>query len=495
MATTKIVLLSDSTNGWFAYTANRRLYLPEYLYSTYRNTIKTAECSTIDGAYQSLTTAYWGGVGADEIHLYDGSVGGQWVVDYDDPTVLAARVTAVSPDVVITALGINGATGAGTADLISSIKSVAPTANILVVAQNPTTSEGLSGSGDRRDTIQADAASESATFIDVYQAYANTGDWESYLADAVHPNADGLQLYSDVVGPVVGGLGLISEVEAPVAVLDDAVLLLRALNYSGSGDWLDESGNGYDAVPSGSPTYADGAFTLNGTNQFFTVADQDEFDVGVGESLTALVACTFDADETDSAPITKRNNGYPGWAYSINPSEGASATGYFTDTTNTSAGSISSSLPALDDGEVHVVGMRFDQGGYADGIYDDTINVNGRDISNIGAMVAGASAPVYIGKWQYGGYHKGKIIAAAIWDYKLSDAEVAAAVAALPIEYQVSEAATLHGDKLLEWIYANVSPTRFTDTELVGILNQINGTTGKEYAEARGTFLGVPAAG
>ena len=41
-----------------------------------------------------------------------------------------------------------------------------------------------------------------------------------------------------------------------MTVLDDAELLLQAKNYSGSGDWLDESGNGHDAQP-GSTSGAD----------------------------------------------------------------------------------------------------------------------------------------------------------------------------------------------------------------------------------------------
>lgn len=58
----------------------------------------------------------------------------------------------------------------------------------------------------------------------------------------------------------------------------------------------------------------------------------------------------------------------------------------------------------------------------------------------------------------------------------------------------VPDAAELHGDALFEYILEYGALT-VTDTELVGALNELNGTTGVEYAQARATYLGVDPAG
>jgi hypothetical protein len=87
-----------------------------------------------------------------------------------------------------------------------------------------------------------------------------------------------------------------------MAVIDAAVLLLRANRYSGSGNWLDESGNGYDAVPSGSPTWDGEKFTLNGSTQWFTIADDPGFaDYLDAQSFTLVVVCASN-DHTTTTP-------------------------------------------------------------------------------------------------------------------------------------------------------------------------------------------------
>lgn len=53
----------------------------------------------------------------------------------------------------------------------------------------------------------------------------------------------------------------------------------------------------------------------------------------------------------------------------------------------------------------------------------------------------------------------------------------------------------MHGDALWGWVQTYDDRWDGTNTELVGALNQINGTIDKGYAEARGTYLDVPPAG
>ena len=61
-----------------------------------------------------------------------------------------------------------------------------------------------------------------------------------------------------------------------MSILDSAELLLQARNYSGSGNWLDEA-NSHDATPVNSPTFSPlgglSYFTLNGSTQYFTLAN------------------------------------------------------------------------------------------------------------------------------------------------------------------------------------------------------------------------------
>lgn len=90
-----------------------------------------------------------------------------------------------------------------------------------------------------------------------------------------------------------------------------------------------------------------------------------------------------------------------------------------------------------------------------------------------------------------GTFFGGELFAVALWRQALTDAEINIAGLALQSPTQPF---TLHGDALMAWILANDTLT-VTDTELVGALNELNSTTGAGYAEARGTYLGIPPAG
>lgn len=92
-----------------------------------------------------------------------------------------------------------------------------------------------------------------------------------------------------------------------MSVIGRGELLLRAKNYSGSGNWLDESGNGHDATPVSSPTFNDTYFTLNGTDHF-TVADAAGLDFAETDDLTVMVrARTADVTPaSDSILLAKK---------------------------------------------------------------------------------------------------------------------------------------------------------------------------------------------
>jgi len=485
MATSTIVLLSDSINSWFVNTPDLSAFMAEALYDHFGVTVRTAECASVDGAYnaQQLT---WLGSGADEIHMYDGSVGGKTWEDFDTAASVTARVTDVSADIVLIHLGVNGGeNGAdGIGSLVDRIQAASPSSEIIMLSENPITAHGPTDTN--RNTIQSVAALESLTFVDVYQAYIDTGDYASYLSDGTHPNDSGNALHVATVAPTLKAAIGLDVQEVSMSILDSADLLLRAYNYSGTGDWLDESGNGYDAVPTGSPTHDGSKFTLNGTSQYFTVADQDELDPGTGD-LTVIVVTQIEDSWTGTGRIvSKRAGGVSWWDMYID----GNAERSFNSINDMSATfSVNTIADTMTKGGVRALSMRVIRAGTMrcgiDGSY-----YNGTSLATLASPTSSSTA-MTIGTWG-SSYYKGDIYGVAVWNESLSDAEVEAAAAGLSLDK--GEAATLHGDALFDWLYQNVSSS-FTSLELVGALNELNGTEGVEYAEARGTYLGIDPAG
>ena len=74
-----------------------------------------------------------------------------------------------------------------------------------------------------------------------------------------------------------------------MTALVDAVAAWKPVDYSGSGDLLDASGNGHDATLQGTPTFAGGAyFDMDGTSDFFQVADHADLDFGINDSFSVV---------------------------------------------------------------------------------------------------------------------------------------------------------------------------------------------------------------
>jgi hypothetical protein len=88
-------------------------------------------------------------------------------------------------------------------------------------------------------------------------------------------------------------------------------------------------------------------------------------------------------------------------------------------------------------------------------------------------------------------YYEGEIWAAALFREALTDAEIGL-VSGILGNPDALNPYLLHEDALWGWIQSYDGNWDGSDTELVGALNQLNGTDNKEYAEGRGTYLGVP---
>lgn len=133
------------------------------------------------------------------VSVWNPSFGGAGYDDYTQADI-DDYVVATGADIVIMAQGINMANDGSTiepefTEVEGWILAGLPDAQFVASSENPVVSHG--GSPDIRDAVRAVAASRGYPFVDIYQAFVNYGDWESLLADGVHPNAQGSQLWAD----------------------------------------------------------------------------------------------------------------------------------------------------------------------------------------------------------------------------------------------------------------------------------------------------------
>lgn len=101
-----------------------------------------------------------------------------------------------------------------------------------------------------------------------------------------------------------------------MVLLETAELVLRANRYSGSGDWLDESGNGHDAVATGSPAWDGEKFTISTAPAYFTIPDHADLDFGTSDSFTVIVVAEWAADHATQNQLLIGKGapfGGPGW--------------------------------------------------------------------------------------------------------------------------------------------------------------------------------------
>lgn len=128
-------------------------------------------------------------------------------------------------------------------------------------------------------------------------------------------------------GITLGGGIVISSKAAPGPVTENLVLNLDAANYSGSGNWLDTSGQGNDATLTGSPTHVSSGgsyFDMSGGASTGPTGN-DSFGVADHSSLDDMTAITFeiwfniDSFQSPGSPNllfgkrTTSSNGYLGF--------------------------------------------------------------------------------------------------------------------------------------------------------------------------------------
>ncbi len=199
-------------------------------------------------------------------------------------------------------------------------------------------------------------------------------------------------------------------------------VLLQGKNYSGSGNWLDESGNSHDATPVDTPTFRSDHFVLNGSSQYLEIADHDNLDFADGEDFTAMVALrSYTVTGGQDTILAKRTTtsgsaGTVGWLLRLNNA----AVGIILDdgvTAPSDANTLIINQYAV------VVGRRDDTTpeveAFLDGVGSGSPGTgNAGDLTNAEVIRIGAKSGAA------GNYFNGEIYAVALWRALLTDAEI-----------------------------------------------------------------------
>lgn len=205
-----------------------------------------------------------------------------------------------------------------------------------------------------------------------------------------------------------------------MTVLSTAELLLQAQYYSGSGDWLDRSGNGHDATPQGSPTFAGDRFTLNGSNQYFTITNHADLNFGATDDFTMVAVVTSDGLAGGDCCLAKGDFSSGGFYTLYVNASGVNARD--DDGTNF-AQDIKSGAVA---GVRHAMAMRRDATANELEAFLDGTGSGTPTTDNTGDLTS--TAALELGRWILGGtpdnYLQGALYAVGIWRAALTDAEI-----------------------------------------------------------------------
>ena len=222
-----------------------------------------------------------------------------------------------------------------------------------------------------------------------------------------------------------------------MAVLDSAELLLQAVNYSGSGDWLDESGNGHDAAfgaggaaPTFVSTPTEKHFTFDGIGQFFSVPDSNSLDFNANTPFTLMAWITSWTGVPSSSGIIagKRLSGGSGDGYMLYETSGTGKGRILTFGNGTS---LVNTTDALSTSKSVLTGVRDTTANTLITYVDGTPNEEGADSQTSQSLHN--SEPFSIGALDVdgspNGFWKGSVYAVALWRSILSAADVATATA------------------------------------------------------------------
>jgi hypothetical protein len=220
------------------------------------------------------------------------------------------------------------------------------------------------------------------------------------------------------------------------------------------------------------------------TDDYFKVADDALLDFGAAESFT-LFAVARPVDATPAA--------YGGLVMKTNVA--SAGYGLYHQTNGEIYGLIhDGTLLPFDtktqggDNVREVYAMRRDVGADEIETFIDGVGSGSPTTDTTTATLENAS-DLYIGSNNAPDkYYEGSIVAVALFREALTDDEIAAVGNALILDKAGAQG--LHDDALFGWILANdPNAAGYTPTEYVGLLNDLNGTSGVEEEQARDTYL------
>jgi len=194
-------------------------------------------------------------------------------------------------------------------------------------------------------------------------------------------------------------------------------LYLNANNYSGSGNWLDQSGNGYDMTLYNSPTFTSSAttpyFSFNGSNQYMNNASYTTPPQNSTTSFTWILLVNFTSGYTNYVAIGNRGTayydfmnitGYPGQLFQM----------------YSSVNSFTASLSAPNNIWTTIC---VSKSGAAVNVYVSQGGIGGRSYSTTAGTNGGILQFYIAGDPVYGTYTNCKIAAVATYDRGLTFAE------------------------------------------------------------------------
>lgn len=237
-------------------------------------------------------------------------------------------------------------------------------------------------------------------------------------------------------------------------------------------------------------TKVDRAMFVFSTDDLITITDDDGLDFSATQDLTLLVAHRMDARQVGSFTTVIANKALDASAgYGIFFDNSNDSRAYIADGTNAPY----RAQPFDDLGNVAVVSaLRRKVADDELKAYTDGSSFEGGGTDTTTGSLA-SSNDLLIGAWPpFAYYYQGQVSDVVLFRKALSDAEVR--IAGLMLLADADDPRELHGEALQAWIEAN-DDASYSSLALVGILNEINNTNGVEYAQARGTYLGVEPAG
>ena len=213
-----------------------------------------------------------------------------------------------------------------------------------------------------------------------------------------------------------------------MAVIDSAELLAQGSNYSGSGNWLDESGNGHHLVPTGSPTFTTDHFTTNGSSQYLTASADSGLDFAADQDFTLMIVLSVaDLTPASEACFVAHKSG----AITANPAGyaiGNGSGGAVSVRQGTGAALLNDAVSGMSESTITVLTARRDTvaaefEGFIDGTGTGTPDTDtNADITSAQPFRIGANSQTTPAE-----YSAIDIYAVALWRSALSDADIATA--------------------------------------------------------------------